>query len=250
MLKSVKELRDYTVQATDGDVGGVYDVYFDGLRWDVRYLIVDTGPWLFGRRVLLAPVVFRSVSAEEEALCVTLTKEQVENSPGVELDEPVSQQQLSALHAYYGWPWVGGPLLQPAAPYAPTPIPPLMAEEAAALDAATEEKGDPHLRSCRAVSGYHIQARDGEIGHVEDFVVDVPAWQIRYLIVDTSAWIFGRRVLVSPAWVEKIDWATSQVWVDLKRETIEESPEYDPEALTRQYEAHLYRHYGRPCYWE
>ncbi len=250
MLKSFERLQDYSVHATDGEVGSVDDIFFDGLRWEVRYLVVDTGPWIFGRRVLLSPLAVKPLNEEEEILPVALTKEQIEKSPGIDLDEPVSEQQLRSLHLYYGWPWVGGPMVSTAPLYTGTPVPPATAAEAAALQEEIEEEGDPHLRSSDEVTGYHIQARDGEIGHVEDFVFDTETWLVHYLVVDTSNWMPGRRVLVSPSWVAEIDWATAQVVVDLSRETIEESPEYDPERLNREYESQLHRHYGRKGYWE
>ena len=67
-------------------------------------------------------------------------------------------------------------------------------------------QNDPHLRSSAAVTGYHIQATDGDIGHVEDFLLDDRSWTIRFMVVDTTNWWAGEKVLIAPAWIERVDW--------------------------------------------
>ena len=114
-----------------------------------------------------------------------------------------------------------------------------------------EKKWDPHLRSTNAVSGYHVQASDGEIGNVEDFIIDEEAWAIRYLIINTRNWWPGKVVLVSPRWIERVSWGELKVFVNLTREAIKQSPEYTEESLpTRDYEIRLHQHYNRQGYWD
>jgi sporulation protein YlmC with PRC-barrel domain len=106
------------------------------------------------------------------------------------------------------------------------------------------------LRSLEEVKGYHIQATDGKIGHVEDFIVDDESWEIRYLVVDTRKWLHGKQVLLSPKWIQEIKWLESNVYVDLSREAVRNSPKYDPfSPVNREYEIRLYDYYGRPKYW-
>ena len=81
------------------------------------------------------------------------------------------------------------------------------------------------------MSMYDIQATDGELGHVGDFVVDDQTWAIRYLVIDTRNWSPGKKVLVSPKWIERVSWDESKVFVNLSRETIKKSPEYTEESL-------------------
>jgi hypothetical protein len=118
-------------------------------------------------------------------------------------------------------------------------------------DWITRESTDSHLRSSEAVTGYHIEAVDGEIGHVAGFVVDEEAWAIRYVEVSTRNWWPGKKVLVSPAWIERVSWSDSKVYAGLSREAIKSGPEYDESTpVTREYEDRLYLHYGRPPYWQ
>lgn len=243
----------FTVRATDGDVGKIDDLYFDDEEWTVRYVVVNTGSWLAGRRVLLSPVALGTLDLENEVLAVNATQDEVENSPDINLDEPVYRQQLVDLHEYYGWPaaWAGGTLLGTASV---GPYPVVLAgaeaieEEAESEEGLTEKhRGDPHLRSTQEVIGYHIQAKDGEIGHVDDFFVDDAEWSVSYLQVDTRKWLPGRKVLLATLWIEDVDWAESKVSVELTREQIKDSPEHDPsEPVTQDYEVELYAHYEVP----
>jgi hypothetical protein len=109
---------------------------------------------------------------------------------------------------------------------------------------------ESHLRSCTAVRGSHIHATDGDIGHVEDFLVDEHSWAIRYLIVNTSNWWGDHEVLVAPQWIDRVSWSDATVSVGLTRQAIKSAPLYDEAAqLDRQQEQAMYEHYGRPGYW-
>jgi hypothetical protein len=109
---------------------------------------------------------------------------------------------------------------------------------------------DPHLRSTTSVTGHHVQAMDGEIGHIEDFILDEDFWAIRYLVVNTKNWLPGKHVLVSPRWIERVSWSESKVFVNLSQEAIRKSPEFTIHSLlTREYEVGLHRHYDRYGYW-
>lgn len=109
---------------------------------------------------------------------------------------------------------------------------------------------DPHLRSTREVIGYTIRARDGEIGAVDDFLVDDPTWVVRYLVIDAGGWWSGKKVLVAPDWVNASSWERSDVRIDLPRETIKNAPPFDPyTGVSRDYEARLHEYYRQPAYW-
>jgi hypothetical protein len=83
------------------------------------------------------------------------------------------------------------------------------------------------LHKMNKLRGFRIHATDGEIGHVEEFLLDGATWGVRYLVVDTGNWIGGRSVLISSTVVEKIDAPNEQVFVRLTRGQIEHSPSVD-----------------------
>ncbi len=255
MLRMASELEGYRVRATDGDVGDVADFYFDDESWKLRYLVVDTGGWL-GRRVLIAPDAFEQPDWGLRAIGVSLTRVQVKNSPDVDTDRPISRQKELEYRLYYDWPvyWrdalVAGPGLgvYPGMPTYPAARATTHPEAAAAV----ERQGNEHLRSARDVRGHHVQASDGEIGHVDDYILDDEGWSIRYLVLDRRNWLPGSsRVLVSPDWVSGIDWSESKVYVNVTREQVKKAPDFDPsKPVNRDYEHVLYDYYGRPAYWD
>ena len=246
MLHKTKTLKGYTLKSLDGEIGKVQEFYFDDQHWTVRYLVADTGNWLTGRQVLISPHALAAVDKEGKHISVKLTKKQIEDSPALDSDKPVSRQFEEAYFGYYEWPmYWGGPYMWGAYPY-------IMSDyDKKKVYTPVEKTGDAHLRSTQAVSGYHIQATDGEIGHVEDFIIDDETWAIRYLIVDTKNWWLGRKVLVSPQWITNVSWSDYKVFVKLDRETIKRSPEYtDWSLLTREFEDSLHKHYKLQGYWE
>src|SRR5271169_6477266 len=167
MFQSIKKLYRETLRALDGEIGHVNDFYFDDKTWAVRYLVADTSSWISGRLVLLAPHAFDSLHQDGKFLLVNLTRKQIENSPSIDTHKPVSRQYEEEYYQYYGWPsyWQGDglwgmsgcPTLE-----MPATTPPI----------TKRTRADAHLRSALAVNGYHIEASNGTMGHVCDFMVD------------------------------------------------------------------------------
>ena len=219
MLHEAKQLERFKINANDGDIGYVYDFYFDDLKWIIRYMVVDTGHWLTGRRVLISPLSIGKPDYQTKQLSVKLDKEQIVDSPHISEDEPISQQHQKVLADYYGWPvyWSVDPALNAMG----------------AMEMAKEEnkKGDPHLRSIREVRNYNIEATDGNIGYVENFIIDDKNWDIKYLIIDTRKWMHwlpgGEYILITHELIEKIDWAESNVYIKVDKNTIKNAPVYD-----------------------
>jgi hypothetical protein len=264
MLRSMSDLENYAVGATDGTIGHVTDFYFDDKAWVIRYLVVDTGSWLSSRKVLISPIAIGRPNWTGKELPVSMTKEQVKNSPDIDTEKPVSRQHEIRHLAYYGYPyywegsslWGGGlypGMMMPGYPSF-TPARQAMRPEAqeayARADAALHENDDHHLRSCKAVMDYHIEATDGDIGHVQGLLVDEESWAIRYMIVDTSNWWLGHQVLIAPQWIQNVSWSDATVSVNLTRQAVKDAPPYDPAAqLDREQEMGVYEHYKRPGYW-
>ena len=245
MLIKAKTLNGYKLDGLDGEIGKVREFYFDDRHWTIRYLVADTGSWLATRKVLISPYALNSVIQSDKDISVNLTKKQIEKSPSLESHKPVSQQFEDDYYGYYGWPtyWSGSSVWGYSTHL-----------ERDRNKWGQLSKGakawDRHLRSTHAVTGYHLQALDGEIGHVEDFIIDDENWTIRYLVVVTKNWWPGKKVLVSPMWIERMSWDESKVFTNLSRQTIKESPEYTEESLlTRDYEIALHHHYDRKGYW-
>lgn len=245
MFNKAKTLKGYKLHSLDGEVGKVEEFYFDDQYWTIRYLVADTGNWLTDKLVLISPYALVSVNKEEQFIAINLTKKQIEDSPSLDSDKPVSRQFEKNYFGYYGWPmYWNGPYMWGSYPY-------LVRDPEIWKELRQDEKEwDPNLRSTHDVMGHHIQATDGNIGHVEDFVIEDETWAIRYLIIDTQNWWPGKKVLVSPKWIERVSWRESTVFINLTCEAIKQSPEYTEESLlTRDYETGLHQHYDRQGYW-
>jgi uncharacterized protein YrrD len=248
MLRSTKYLNGFTIRSTDGDIGKADEFYFDDRSWTIRYLVVDTGNWLISRKVLLSPNSLLKPDWDNKVLPVNLSKQQVEDSPPIETQQPISKQHEIQLMQYYGWPnyWtgIGGPVVGaiPPAPYNP---PTITQEEIQRMNDQEKEEKDYNLRSSDEVINYNIQAADDNIGHVEDFLFDDESWQIKYLIVDTKNFWAGKKVIISLGWVTGIEWTESKVHINHTVEQIKNSPEYDPDKIDRDYEDRLHAHYGK-----
>lgn len=241
MLIKAKSLKGYKLDSKDGVIGKVKEFYFDDKHWAIRYLVADTGNWFMDNQVLISPYALVSVNKEEEQIGINLSKKQIENSPSLSSDKPVSQQFEVDYYGYYGYPiyWNGAGMWG-------------LLQDSKELKSTNEKEKswDPHLRSTNVLSGYYIQANDGEIGHVVDFVIDDDTWAIRYLIIDTTNWLGGKKVLISTQWIDKISWNDSKVFINLSSEEIKQAPEYSEEnLLTRDYETQLHKYYKRNVYW-
>lgn len=231
MLHSARSLTGFAVHGTDGEVGRVDDVYFDDERWVVRYVVVDTGGWLSGRKVLLSPLSFQRLDRDGKTLMVNLTRDRIRASPGIDTHEPVSRRQESELFRHYDYPyyWAG--------PYAwgfsvsPVALDPanLDNRERAEVREQAESGEDRHLRSCSEVKGYAIHARDATLGHLEDLLFDEQDWSIRMVVIDPRDWWPGKHVLVAPDRIADVDWTDKSVTVAMRRAEIESSPAYDPD---------------------
>lgn len=263
MLRSMKDLEGYAIGATDGTIGHVKDFYFDDKAWVIRYLVVDAGAWLANRLVLISPIAIGKPHWDEKILPVSITQEQVRNSPDIDTRKPVSRQHEMDHLAYYGYPYYwGGGGLWGAGMYPnlmrpgyegfgiPRPEQPEAGDTFTRAEAARHQDDDPHLCSCKAVIGYHIEATDGDVGHVHGLLVDEESWAIRYMVVDTSNWWLGHKVLIAPPWIRDMRWVEEKVSVGLTRQAVKDAPAYDPAAqLHREQEQRLHEHYGQAGYW-
>lgn len=200
MFRTLQDLMDAAVVATDGMMGKVRNFFFDDQSWNLRYLVVDLGGWS-GRKVVIALSVVDRADFKKKCVFVQLTRDQVRHSPDVDSTRPVNRQQEIALREYYGWParWLDVPseFALPALP--------------AGREYPVHGKDDPHLRSVNAVLGYQVCAMTGEIGRLEHFIVDEDTWHISHLDVKTGDWLNCRSLAMSTESVESISWGRHQV---------------------------------------
>jgi hypothetical protein len=249
MLIHASKIRGFSIGAADGPIGSIADILFDDATWIVRWLVVDTGGLLPGRKVLIPPSALGHVNHVERQYAVRLTKQQIKDSPSVNTDEPVSRAMETGLYDYYGWsPYWSMGFYMGGYGYAGWPIEPagMGSRSRAIASQKADHKGEgPQLRSAHEVNGYHLHATDGAIGQVADFLIEDGDWSIHYLVVDTAGWWPGKTVLVSPRSALKINWPDRTVDLNVTRKQIKDSPAYDgSEVVDRAYEYKFHGYYN------
>ncbi|ACK46144.1 conserved hypothetical protein [Shewanella baltica OS223] len=258
MLHTLDDLKNLAIHASDGDIGQTKDFYFDDKHWVIRYLVVETGSWLFSKKILLSPISIKELDQEDKTLSVSISREQVKNSPDIDTEKPVSRQYEVDYMGYYGYPDYWGstgiwgsepsPNMMASGYYSVAPTPDNLdnPDKFADVDAALSRDNDHHLRSSHAVTGYHLDAIDCELGHLQGMLIDIDTWAIRYLIINTSNWWSGHLVLIAPKWIKEVSWPTSKIYVDMTQQQVKDAPTFDPsEPFNLEHEQSLQSHYGR-----
>lgn len=252
MKRSVKSLEGYSLKETDGEIGEVDEFYFDDVSWTIRYLVVKTGNWLSGRKVLISPKALLQPDWENKEFPVNLTKQQIKDSPDIDTDKPVSRQHEEELSFYYTWDNYWGDEAHGAGIFGAMPSQLYESEisepeNIASNSAGNQDNYDPHLQSTNAVKGYGIHATDGEIGKVVDYILDDSNWKIDYLVVDTGNWLNSKKVLLPTSWINQVKWDNEIVIVNVTTDQVENSPAFDSsEPVNAVDEKILYDYYGRP----
>ncbi|WP_455381429.1 PRC-barrel domain-containing protein [Salinispira pacifica] len=252
MLEKVHGIKRFRIRARDGELGHIESLLFDDERWAVRYGVIDTGPWIFGRLVLVSPLHVKNIDYDRREVEVDLTKEQVKESPHISTHEPVSRAKERQFHQYYRIPvYWGGTGLWGKQMY-PSYMPGVNYAEGLENQPLTGRPEENHLRSTEEVTGYSLEAEDGRVGEVADMLMERDSYAIRYLIVEPEREIGGEAFLISPEWVTGVSWIDATIHIPCRVETVTTAPgrgRTDP-PIDRDLEEELFRHYRSTGYWE
>lgn len=229
MERSANNLINFRMEAKDGEVGKVEEFYFHDDTWTIRYLIVKTGNWFTGKKILISTVALIKGSELPGVFPVNLNIEQIRSSPDIDTQKPVSRQQEIALYGHYPWQQYWGSGFYAGGLWDITNKDPIIDEAVVkkSPDNSRQTQDDPHLRSTRQVTGYKIQCTDGEFGHVSDFIIDDDSWKIHYLIIKMHLGIGNNSVLLPVQFIKELQWLNSKVVVDMTIEVLKNSPQID-----------------------
>ncbi|MCM2677087.1 PRC-barrel domain-containing protein [Alkalicoccobacillus plakortidis] len=266
MFVQAKTLESFSMNATDGELGSIADLYFESNTFTLRYFVGDTRTWFFGGKVLISPEAVTSLDLEKDLININETKEQIKNSPKPSEHEPVSRQYETELRDHYGWThyWgapiggagagMGTPGAYPAAPGLMMPPPGrdrALNKTDYEQDALSHHSENNLLQSITDLRGYKIHAKNGEVGKALDFILNEKNWTINYIIVDVGGVFTREPIPLAAEWITDISWQDKTITVNVEKELIESAPDYElHEAFTREHETQLYAHYARKGYWE
>ena len=226
MLWNVSTITNYEIEAADGSIGTLSDVLCDDATWKIRWLVADTGAFLPGRKFLLPPSIVTSLDRALGKVLIKLTRAEVEGSPPVTIDEPVSRQMETRMYVHYGWD-------------------PYWDNSTERMDAPNPDNGGSHLRSLDVLRGYKIHATDCVLSHASDFLLNDEDWSIRYIVADTGNWLPGQKVLISPQSVTSIAWADHEIRLSISQEKVRNAPAYSPSmTVDGKFEEKFLTYYG------
>jgi uncharacterized protein YrrD len=225
MERNIYSLTGYNLKASNGEIGEVKEFYFDDETWKIRYMVVKTGGWLSDREVLIAPQAIENVNLLDRFFKVSLTKKQISDSPNIDTHKPVYRRQEIELYDHYAWEayWLSG--FYPGG-YLGVSVPFPSIEHKELIPPGYDKevpKDDLHLRSTKKVTGYHVHAKDGDVGHIDDFVIDDQSWEVLYLVIDTHNWVGGKKVSVPMAHILNVDWDNSKIYLDITISAVQKS---------------------------
>ena len=246
MLRQFNDIQGLPLIASDGDFGRVRDVLVDTGTWIARYVLVDSGSRIPERAFIVPPSEIEVAREDGEALRVSLTQGQIEKSPLLPPDRPVSRQEEERLHTYFGWQpyWVDE--LPPESHTPPVPQGDQMTGDRQAQSTPQDPPpGETHLRSSREMVGYHVQANDGQVGRVSDMILDDESWAVRYFVIDAGEALLSKKLLLAAHLIDRVSFDQFSVFVDLEADQAKGSPEFDPTVpVDKEYEEVLRDYFG------
>jgi hypothetical protein len=256
MLWGLKSLKKCSVVASDGKLGNFDNAFFERDRWVVPLISIKTGPWLLGRSVLLAPDFVRRIQTRNHRMQIDISKREILRHKTVDQETAISRRKDEDVRNYYGWPLFWGYVPGPDLYYPVTGIhqfqfPGVAAEFTPEPKDVVLHTPTGQLKDGEEILGFKVQAIDGEIGYVQDLMIDLEKWKVSYLVVETGSWFYHDRVAISTQWVRDILDLDIQLEVDLMRDTIERSPTPLDESKpwTHAQEQKLYDYYARAKHW-
>jgi hypothetical protein len=179
MIRSLGSLIGYSVRSLDDHQYRLYDVLFDDRRWVVRHLVVGSHDWLMGRKILISPRSIKEIDPARRVVIVRKSVQELEESPDIESDCPVSRQKDLEFKEQYGWLASMYGVGFQAIPFAPR----LFSTPQDGTISTMLEQADPHCRSLRVVGGYSVADEHHRIGAVETVMADDRTWKVHSLLV-------------------------------------------------------------------
>lgn len=227
MLMKATEWLGIGLIAKDGTAGQVEDLYFEDKQWTLQYLLVDCEPWRVRRKMLFPVRLMDTLDWEARKIHLKMTLDQIKAASEVDFSTTLPWQLEKDLYEFFRWPsyWQTSVFHAPA--YAKMSPP---------RNAPVPSDLRPQLHSLREVTGYQVETRDGDIGHLADFMLQEDpknkTWQIAHFALNLKkAYQEDRQVLLAPHWLKEINAHTSTILLDLHHSDIRSSTDFDFEEL-------------------
>lgn len=235
-LRNLHDLSHYSLLAADGEIGRIRALFFDDATGDVRYLMVASPGWFQGQPMLISPIAVGEVSDSRKTISIELTREQIASAPRFNPDRPISRAYEQAYFEHYNWPAYWEQANGTVKPSAQPPV-----------GSSNEAVGLCNSQHC---TGVDVLADQSIVGRLEQLIVDVQYWQLRYLVINTCGLVEDKTLLINLGWVERMDLQRKRVRINIHRQVIQHAPSFDPgKPISRAYEEKLFNYHMRQPYW-
>jgi len=229
------------VKGVDGEIGRIEDLCFREDEWTVRYVVVAMED--LAREALLLSAYLGPFQRDTHTVPADIRREQVQNTPALDRTQALTQQDEQELHELYGWPvywW--------EQEHEITPIDDLWGESAEEPPVAAEPEPEEEGPQLQFVSDlleiYGVQSDDGEVGILQDVIVEDETWAITYLVVNLQP--AGHRVLLATEYVQTVDLGARRIYLAVTKDAIVNSPIVSSEQpLTPELEQSLREYYDQ-----
>ena len=250
MKLSLKEILGYNIETYDQVTGEIKDFLFDDEYWIIRYVDAGLGINLPDRRVLVPQTFLKETDWDTQNFKVTLSREGLATCPALDKFQPISRLYEEELNKHYRianyWARNYNSPNNEVDKMTHFNLPDQKFNAAPKL--IKENQMDTNLRSFNEILGYDILTPDGNLGCVEDLLIDSDNWEIISIILDTSKnqpW--SKKVIIASTWIEEISYMDRQIKISLAIKEVENAPEYDPLAPVNEVlEKRFYNYLGKP----
>lgn len=214
MLRSYRKLQGTRTRALDGEIGSLKDIYIDDSSWAVQYFVVELGSWFNGKDVLVPPDAVAPFDGT--TINIELTKAEIRSCKHADSAIPVSLQQRYRERSLFNFACTIASIMNAG----PMIVPPVSG------NSYDTSEIDPHLRSCRTISKYHLINKNTEVGIMEDLLLDDSYWHIRFTVATVGKADSSIKKLFKPQLIDNIDCSLSTISLSIGKSGILAFPDF------------------------
>lgn len=226
MLRSVESLFGIQVNARDGKVGNIQNMFICIGTWEVFYMVIDSSVIKNHNYILIAPAAL--MNPDHKNLPVNLTKTQIEGSPVIDVRKPLLWGDAETIFNYYSWPqyWEQQP---PEKIISPPPVP-YKSTSGEKGEQYTEETGyNENVRSAHWLIGKKLAGQQSVFGRIDDLIINMVTWYVQYLIVTPERNSSQEKVMIAADWMEKTTCVDNNIVSFLDEQELQKAPRFDPD---------------------
>lgn len=220
MLLTAKELKKYKFYTTDRKKYLLDDIYLDNKSQKIHFLVCNSRKYFNSIQALVEPNMIKSINKDQHRINLNITREQLEAYKNdIKNINQVNKTESGKKTSNF---WSKLFMLY-------KPVTQAEIEDEGSLE---EFKLNLNLHSFNEIMNYFISGKDGDIGWLEDLIIDTEKWHCKFLMFTTHYSLYSNSRIMPTTWVENIDWEFYSIVVNKEIKDIDEMPFYESLILT------------------